>query len=340
MAGASKALDPIAAAEAGIAGSKDLIAAVARDLGQHQRWLAHYDVAEKRHARRVMLQNVLWRLEWARRRLMRRLARFGVRVLRLAHLAAILTAEFLLRLAAALNRAASAAVAWLSPRAHALYRGFARYLAAASAWSVAASRALASAAMRYAASAWAWSVATSRALANAAMRYAAAAWAWSVATSRALGSAAMRYAAATSVWLGLHARIVANRVEQLLAAALARTLRESRRVGRLSRKQAISLSRWPKTHARTATIVLREWLSAGAGRTVAGMRTLSRAVSATASDGLSWARKARKEWLRSYAAGPATAIGETNHRALVVRRSTALICFEAKRPGLPALRPG
>ena len=53
MTGASDTLDPIAAAEAGIAGSKDLIAAVADDLSQHQRWLAHYHVAEKRHARRA-----------------------------------------------------------------------------------------------------------------------------------------------------------------------------------------------------------------------------------------------------------------------------------------------
>jgi hypothetical protein len=30
---------------------------------------------------------------------------------------------------------------------------------------------------------------------------------------------------------------------------------------------------------------------------------------------------------------------EANHRALVVRRCTALICIEPKRSGLPALRP-
>lgn len=71
MSGASRTLDPIAAAEAGIAGSKNLIAAVADDLSQHQRWLAHYRVAEKRHARRLWFQELMYQLELRRRRLMR-----------------------------------------------------------------------------------------------------------------------------------------------------------------------------------------------------------------------------------------------------------------------------
>ena len=56
MTGASDTLDPIAAAEAGIAGSKHLIASVADDLSQQERWLAHYQLAEKRHARRAKLR--------------------------------------------------------------------------------------------------------------------------------------------------------------------------------------------------------------------------------------------------------------------------------------------
>ena len=59
-------LDPIAAAEAEIAGSKSLMAAVADDLSQHERWLAHYQLAEKRHARWVMLQKLVDRVELLR----------------------------------------------------------------------------------------------------------------------------------------------------------------------------------------------------------------------------------------------------------------------------------
>ena len=72
MIGASKTLDPIAAAEADIAGSKNLIVAVERDLGQHERWLAHYQVAEKRHARRMLVQEGINRVELGRQRLLRR----------------------------------------------------------------------------------------------------------------------------------------------------------------------------------------------------------------------------------------------------------------------------
>ena len=78
MTGASDTLDPIAAAEARIAGSKNLMAAVADELSQQQRWLAHYQVAEKRHARRVRVQGVLYRLELARRALMRFLRRLAL----------------------------------------------------------------------------------------------------------------------------------------------------------------------------------------------------------------------------------------------------------------------
>ena len=68
MTGASDTLDPIAAAEAGIVGSKHLIASVANDLSQQERWLAHYRVAEKRRARRVKIQEIIYRLELRRRR--------------------------------------------------------------------------------------------------------------------------------------------------------------------------------------------------------------------------------------------------------------------------------
>ena len=68
MTGASDTLDPIAAAEAGIVGSKHLIASVANDLSQQERWLAHYRVAEKRRARRVKIQEIIYWLELRRRR--------------------------------------------------------------------------------------------------------------------------------------------------------------------------------------------------------------------------------------------------------------------------------
>ena len=143
MAGACKTLDPIEAAEAGIAGSKDLIAAVARDLGQHQRWLAHYHVAEKRHARRLMVQDLLYRLELARWRLVRMLTRLALRSFRLARAIALTLTNAALTILARLHRAAIAAVEWLRPRAYALSLKFWGWLVAFGARAAALSRATA-----------------------------------------------------------------------------------------------------------------------------------------------------------------------------------------------------
>ncbi len=120
MTGASDTLDPIAAAEAGIVGSKHLIASVANDLSQQERWLAHYRVAEKRRARRVKFQEIIYWLELRRRRVMRWSRRLALHCLRLAKIAA----AFLWRAAVALfvvvRRAATACLDWLRPRAYAL----------------------------------------------------------------------------------------------------------------------------------------------------------------------------------------------------------------------------
>ena len=93
MTGASDTLDPIAAAEAGIAGSKNLMAAVADELSQQQRWLAHYQVAEKRHARRLRVQGILYRLDLARRAMLRFLRRLALLTLRLARNVALFVAR-------------------------------------------------------------------------------------------------------------------------------------------------------------------------------------------------------------------------------------------------------
>ncbi len=110
-------LDPIAAAEADIAGSKSLMAAVADDLSQHERWLAHYRLAEKRHARWVVLQELVYRLEIARRRLMRFLRRVSLLALRLARRTASFAARTAVLVSASIRDAAIACLNWLRPRA-------------------------------------------------------------------------------------------------------------------------------------------------------------------------------------------------------------------------------
>jgi hypothetical protein len=127
-------LDPIAAAQADIAGSKSLMAAVADDLSQHEKWLAHYRLAEKRHARWVVLQELVYRLEIARRGLMRFLRRVSLLALRLARRTASFAARTAVLAAASIRDAAIACVNWLRPRVRALALLVRRWLVASSVW--------------------------------------------------------------------------------------------------------------------------------------------------------------------------------------------------------------
>ncbi len=157
MTGASDTLDPIAAAEARIAGSKNLMAAVADELSQQQRWLAHYQVAEKRHARRVRVQGILYRLELARRASMRFLRRLALMSLRLARSVASFVSRTAIALFVTLSRAVTACITWLRPRAYALALLLRRWLAAFWAWTIATSRTLARALLKAASISWAGS---------------------------------------------------------------------------------------------------------------------------------------------------------------------------------------
>lgn len=295
MSGASRALDPIAAAEAGIAGSKDLIASVADDLSQHQRWLAHYRVAEKRHARRVMLQELMYQLETGRRGLMRLSKRFGLIILRLARSLAV----FLSRTGAAallvLRRVITACAIWIRLRAYALALTLRRWLAAFRGWALVTSGILARAVIKTVSIGFAWIGVQSRALATTLLQWLSAAGAWTLLNAEALARASFKAAS-----IGF-ASIAAK--------------------------------------SRALALVLQGWLSAGAAWTGAKSEALARASLATASAGFSWAdlNVRRIPLAYSHAAGRAN----TGHRALVVRRCTALACVEPRRARLPTvLRAG
>ena len=156
MTGAVHTLDPIAAAEADIQGSKSLMAAVANDLSQHERWLAHYRLAERRHARRLLLLELIYRLELARRRLVRSAKRLGLASLRLARSVADFLSRTAIAFVSASRRIVVACIAWLRPRIYALLRTLWRWLTAAWAWISMTSAALTRAATITATTASAW----------------------------------------------------------------------------------------------------------------------------------------------------------------------------------------
>lgn len=282
MTGASDTLDPIAAAEAGIVGSKHLIASVANDLSQQERWLAHYRVAERRRARRVQFQEIIYWLELRRRRVMRWSRRLALSCLRLARTAATFLWRNAVTLLVILRRVAAACLAWLRPRAYAL----ALILAA---WSIAF---------------LAWAATEARLLARAMANAAAIAAAWTAHQSRVLGAILRTWLIAAWAWT-----------------------RVATRLARVSIKGASIGAAWSAAQSRSLATSLRRETIQLASRTRRKAGHFSRASLATASLGFSWAQSTERH-------------GQANHRALAVRRCTALICLEPPRARLPAIRAG
>ena len=106
------------------------------------RRLAHYQLAEKRHARWVMLQKLIYRTELALRRLMRFLRRVSLLAFRLARRVASFTARTTVFVYTSVRDAVIACFDWLRARALAFARLSRRWLAS-SVWLAAQARALA-----------------------------------------------------------------------------------------------------------------------------------------------------------------------------------------------------
>ncbi len=359
MSGASDTLDPIAAAEAGIAGSKDLMAAVARELGQHQRWLAHYRLAEKRHARRLMLQALIDRLERGRRRLMRWAKRLALISLRSARSVADFLSRTATALLLALHRFVVACFVWLRSSAYALARMLWGSLTALGAFILGQSRILARAAVTAASIGFTWLAAQSRALAFALQRWLSALGTWALlqagrfaAQSRALAAALLRRLSALGAWALLHsvrlarASLTAAAIGSswlaaqswALAAALHRRLSALGARDASPRRQARAHLPQSRRHRffvgrnESAGLAhgLHAVLSAAAAGTSARAQTFARASVAGASSGLSWSVQNARSFAHglhgvlSAAAAGTSARAQTFARASVAGASSGL----------------
>jgi len=280
VAGASDTLDPIAAAEAGIAGSKHLIASVANDLSQQERWLAPYRVAERRRARQAKIREAMYWLELRRQRLARWLRRQALIALRLARTIAALLWRNVVALSILLRDTATACFLWLRPRAYAAALMLAAWTLAFLAWALAETRLAARATGHGAAIAAAWAARQARILGVMMWRWLLAAWTWTRVEATRLARATVKGASIAAAWSATQSR-----------AGAAALHRESTRLASWTRKKA---------------------------------GHFSRASLATASLGFSWAK--------SDVPHP-----DPRHRALAIRRCTALAAFEPRRAQLPAL---
>ena len=357
------------------------MAAVADELSQQQRWLAHYQVAEKRHARRVRVQGILYRLELARRALMRFLRRLALTSLRLARSVVSFVSRTAIALFVTLSRAVTACITWIRPRAYALALLLRRWLAAFWAWTVATLRTLARALLKATSISWAWLVVQSRALAVTLARWASAAWAWTSVHAVMLARASFKGASTGFAWLAATSLALAI----ALWHGLVRILRRTRALARILARNALTgiriASSWTAATSRTLAVTLRQWssrslemdsrrgadhhariaqgnaagivmdrsqLAHGRGRIAAQCFRRRRLVGSECQSSeprlsrcslgeLFLGRSQHQQHLAWLPACRAAAV-ETNHRAVVVRRCTALVCVEQKRVHLPMIR--
>jgi hypothetical protein len=292
---ASYKTDPIEAAEDDIAGSKDLIASVADEINQHQRWLENYRVAEKERARRLKRQELMYQLELRRRRTIRSLRRFSLASLRLARR----IASFLLRngtaLVVALGQLLVRGAAWAAPRVRALALTLWRWSVAASAWTWLMARVLARtlvraahAFVRGASIGFSWMAAQYRLLDLALGRLLAAGWSWTWRTAVVLARALFKAASLSFSWIAAQSRALDLALGRSLAAGWSWTSRKTLILARaFLRAASISFS-WIVLKSKSGGVALRKWALAAFSWIRVEASALARASLKGASITFSW----------------------------------------------------
>ena len=295
MSRASYTTDPIEAAEDDIAGSKDLIASVADEINQHQRWLENYRVAEKERARRLKRQELMYQLELRRRRTIRSLRRFSLASLRLARR----IASFLLRngtaLVVALGQLLVRGAAWAAPRVRALALTLWRWSVAASAWTWLMARVLARtlvraahAFVRGASIGFSWMAAQYRLLDLALGRLLAAGWSWTWRTAVVLARALFKAASLSFSWIAAQSRALDLALGRSLAAGWSWTSRKTLILARaFLRAASISFS-WIVLKSKSGGGALRKWALAAFSWIRVEASALARASLKGASITFSW----------------------------------------------------
>ncbi len=331
MSGASNILDPVGAAQDDIDRSKHLIASTLDELSRHHSWLESYHRDERRRAERLRRQEALDRLALKRQRAAWRLRRFTVTSLAAMRSAAIFLSRTTLACLRAARKFSLRAAAWTAPRAKALAALLGRSMAVG----------------------WSWFLRTALWLARAGFAYASIGFAWTVQTSERLGIVFRKRLAAGYAQASAQTAVLTHPMRKRASAAWMRTQLRSRRLA--STTQARLAADWSRVRRRTPILARHV-----GGRMVAESATFSRALQSHGSAGAIWARTRSRSfaataakttsggwsrcrsWVEAQGSRLSRAFNSLKphdpaHRALVVRRCTALVAREPWRPRLPAL---
>lgn len=311
--GVLDALDPIDAAQSDIAGSKDLIASINDDINQHNRWLETYHSDERKHARRVRRQEVLYQAERHSRRfadVVKRVAQFLWRWTRTIALFLWVPAKAAF---VSLSDLVSRGIAWLTPYAQT--------------------------AVTVAGIALVWLALEFRALLLTATRWSAKALSWLGVKGGALARETAKATSIASISLYVNLRILARQSRRALATAWLWSRIHGGRLARASAYAASSAIAWLTMNGRTLAFDLRSRLSTPKAWIGINLSALNRKAFATATAVTAWINTKSRELSRAWNRPASQAnIGPVTHQALAPKPSTALALIEPPRTALPVVQ--
>jgi hypothetical protein len=151
-----------------------------------------------------------------------------------------------------------------------------------------------------------------------------------------LARASLKGAQLAASWITATSRTLAATLRQWFSIAWIWARVQARMLWRVSLKDTQQASSWVAAKTRALAMVLQRNLSAGAAWSGANARAAGCASLAAVSAGYSRTALYARSLSSGFWHAPPRA--DINHRALVVRRCTALILIEPRRSRLPAIR--
>jgi hypothetical protein len=291
-ANAGHSLDPEELARGDVSRSKQAIAAAARDLAYHERWLKEHLAAEERSRRQYARVVRREQTRERRRNNQRRLARSGTRmVLTLARSSRSIRLSLLDEAAYSLGQLRQLTLlgaAWAAPKARAASSWTRGSISSAAALSGAKGRALAIIAGKAALTSLAWTRAKSRNLATAWHEKAAIGGSWLAEKASASALASFEAASSSASWIiakGHEQTVILRRTVPVVSARIAAKMRD---LASVSAEAAGRATSWTRARSRGFALATRRTAATGAAAVVAASRALARAGRGGASTGRSW----------------------------------------------------
>jgi len=329
-ADAGRSLEPEELARGDISRSREIAAAAANDLADHEQWLKQHLAAAERSRRRHLRWVEREQARERRKSKLQRMARAGTRAVLVLGRSARAVRRTLREEGAhtfgQMRHVTLCGAAWLAPKARTVSTRTLAGLSSAVTSAGVHCRALANIAGATAATSLAWARATSLSLADAWREKTLTSWSWLAAKASILALASREAASRRASWTIARGRDLALTLRRTIPAVSASVVASIRDLASFSAAAAASAA--SSTWGWSRRFAFASWRSA-AMATIANARSLTRDLLGAASTGLSWVQAKSRHVLlelRHAASMASSAIREAARDAAVrlpARRSAA-----------------